>query len=241
MKSIISNRRLLFTAAIAFLVSCSSEDTKSKVEPLSRVTPPVLSNTVRIGSQVWMTRNLSASRYSDGTPIPQVTNSTQWEDLTTGAWCYYENNTANGTVYGKLYNWYAVAGIYDAASAANPVLRKKLAPAGYHVPSDAEWTILTNFLGGESVAGGTMKATGTNLWLSPNTGATNSSGFTGLPVGGRGTNGSFIGIGGAVSLWSSTEVGTISAWYRYLNYNTAAAPRYSIVRKVGFSVRCLRD
>jgi uncharacterized protein (TIGR02145 family) len=193
-------------------------------------------------------QNLNVSKYSDGTPIPQVQNATAWANLTTGAWCYIENNTANGATYGKLYNWYAVAGIYDAASAINPALRKKLAPAGWHVPTDAEWTQLTTCLGGESVAGGKMKSTGTlqagtGLWQDPNTAATNESGFTGLPAGYRFTNGTFYGFGlfGLGGWWSSSEDGTSIVWYRYVSYAQGDAIRGSSDKRYGFSVRCLRD
>ena len=240
-KNIKPKRRLFLMAAIALLVSCSNEGTKTNEEPLLQVTPPVLSNTVRIGTQVWMTRNLNVSRYSDGTIIPEVNEQSQWVNLTTGAWCYFASNTANGTIYGKLYNWYAVAGIYDAASAANPALRKKLAPDGSHVPSDAEWTTLTSFLGGESVAGGKMKATGTSLWLSPNTEATNSSGFTGLPGGFRGSLGNFFSIGTSGYWWSSTEAGTTFSWCRRLNYSASASFSYDVNRNYGMAVRCVRD
>ena len=157
---------------------------------------------VTIGTQIWSSTNLDVTTYRDGTPIPQVTDPTQWASLTTGAWCYYGNSTANGTTYGKLYNWYAVAGIHDT-DPSTP--NKTLAPQGWHVPSDAEWSTLTDFLGGESVAGGKMKSTGTSLWQSPNTVATNESGFTGLPGGAR----SFIGdfdIGDFGFWWSSSEV-----------------------------------
>lgn len=182
-------------------------------------------------------QNLNVSKYSDGTPIPQVTDPTQWASLTTGAWCYYNNDPASEAVYGKLYNWYAVAGIYDVASAANPALRKKLAPTGWHVPTDAEWTQLTDCLGGESVAGGKMKATGTSLWQSPNTDATNTTGFTGLPGGYRDDGGTFYIIGYSGNWWSSSE----SAWFRYLGYDYGYAGRSNIIETVGFSVRCLRD
>ena len=115
-----------------------------------------------IGTQVWTTQNLNVSTYLDGTPIPNVTNASTWASLTTGAYCYYNNDSATyAAVYGKLYNWYAVAGIYDASSLSTPSLRKNLAPAGYHIPTHAEWTTLTNYLGGESVAGGKMKEVGT--------------------------------------------------------------------------------
>ena len=206
---------------------------------------------VTIGTQTWMQKNLDVSKYRDGTPIPQVTNPKKWLHLTTGAWCYYENKTANGTIYGKLYNWYAVAGIYDAASAANPALRKKLAPQGWHVPSDAEWTTLTTFLGGEEVAGGKMKSI--TLWNSPNTAATNTSGFTGLPAGKAGWFREFDEIYGLMGWycywWSSSEddgstevLGSpYHAWSRELLSNWDSVFRTSNGKNYGFSVRCLRD
>ena len=113
----------------------------------------VFTTPLTIGTQVWATQNLNVSTYSDGTPIPEVTDPTAWANLTTGAWCYYDNTIANGTTYGKLYNWYAVAGIYDASSLSDVSLRKNLAPAGYHIPTDAEWTTLINYLGGQWEAG----------------------------------------------------------------------------------------
>jgi uncharacterized protein (TIGR02145 family) len=186
-------------------------------------------------------QNLNVSKYSDGTPIPQVTDPTQWANLTTGAWCYYNNDPANEAVYGKLYNWYAAAGIYDAASAANPALRKKLAPSGWHVPTDPEWTQLTDCLGGDSVAGGKMKSTGTSLWQSPNTAATNESGFTGLPAGFRYNNGTFNLIGNYGIWWSSSEFNITIAWNRNLNYSDGTAFRNFNNKLFGFSVRCLRD
>jgi uncharacterized protein (TIGR02145 family) len=194
-------------------------------------------------------QNLNVSKYSDGTPIPQVTDPTQWANLTTGAWCYYNNNPANGAVYGKLYNWYAAAGIYDAASLANPALRKKLAPAGWHVPTDSEWSNLINCLdpnanGGSTfpnIAGGKMKSTGTSLWSSPNTAATNESGFSGLPAGYRIYNGTFNNIGSLGLWWSSSESSTASAWARSLLYDFGGAYRDFSSKNYGFSLRCLRD
>ena len=205
-----------------------------------------------IGQQTWMQQNLNVSRYTDGTPIPQVTDPTQWASLTTGAWCYYNNDPANGAVYGKLYNWYAVAGIYDAASAANPALRKKLAPTGWHIPSDGEWSNLINCLDPNAdgdfsnIAGSKMKSTGTiqagtGLWQSPNTDATNESGFTGLPAGYRNGNGAFYGIGSYGDWWSSSEYSTADAWSRLLYYNNGYAYSYLYGKNYGFSLRCLRD
>jgi uncharacterized protein (TIGR02145 family) len=192
---------------------------------------------VTIGTQVWTTKNLDVATYSDGTVIPQVTDPTAWANLTTGAWCYYNNDPANGAIYGKLYNWYAVAGIHDT-DPNTP--NKKLAPTGYHVPTDAEWSTLTTYLGGESVAGGKMKATGTSLWTSPNTDATNSSGFTGLPGGYR-YNGTFYLIGYYGFWWSSSEGDTTGAWSRGLHDNGGNAYSGSNYKTHGISVRCLRD
>jgi len=193
-------------------------------------------------------QNLNVSKYTDGTPIPQVTDQAQWGNLTTGAWCYYANNTTNGTTYGKLYNGYAVAGIYNSASATNSALRKKLAPIGWHIPSDAEWTQLINCLGGSNVAGGKMKSTGTiqagnGLWQSPNVMATNESGFTGLPGGERyGTY--YSGIGNYGNWWSSSEVNfaPLDALKLTIGYDfgdVSFGDNYA--RVFGYSVRCIKD
>jgi uncharacterized protein (TIGR02145 family) len=193
--------------------------------------------TVTIGSQVWTTKNLDVTTYRDGTPIPQVTDPTQWARLKTGAWCYYANDTFFGTIYGKLYNWYAVAGIHDT----DPNTPNKiLAPTGYHIPTDAEWTILTTFLGGESVAGGNMKETGTAHWISPNIDATNSSGFTGLPGGYRGS-GTFSGRSQYAKWWSASENLSLTAWCLNIDVGYGAAYKNSYDKDSGYSVRCLRD
>ncbi|MCB9001260.1 MAG: fibrobacter succinogenes major paralogous domain-containing protein [Bacteroidales bacterium] len=148
--------------------------------------------TVTIGNQVWMAENLKTTHYNDGTAIPNVTDGNEWAALTTGAYCWYSNATAYKDTYGALYNWYAVN-------------TGKLAPTGWHVATDAEWTTLTTYLGGESVAGGKLKETDTTHWASPNTGATNETGFTALPGGYRGRGGAFGGIGGYGYWWSATE------------------------------------
>jgi uncharacterized protein (TIGR02145 family) len=202
---------------------------------------PITMPSVTICEQIWTTTNLDVTTYSDGTLIPQVTDPTAWLGLTTGAWCYYNNDATNNATYGKLYNWYAVAGIYDAASLTNPTLRKKLAPTGWHVPTDTEWTTLTTCLGGDSVAGGKMKETGTVHWNIPNGSATNSSGFTALPSGSRDQGGLFS-IGGNVGVWwSSSEKDPTLAWKRYLIYNFGYATRQSQLKIFGSAVRCLRD
>ena len=196
---------------------------------------------VTICNQVWMSRNLDVSRYRNGDLIPQVTNQTEWANLTTGAWCYYENNSANGPIYGKLYNWYAVN---------DP---RVLAPVGWHVPTNAEWSILVqaidpntdvlnvNCVDQSLTAGGAMKETGTSHWISPNTGATNSSGFAGLPGGINATQGYFLFNGSNGYWWSSSELDVINAWNRRLNYDDTKVFKCYNGKTQGSSVRCVRD
>ena len=186
-------------------------------------------NTVQIGSQCWLKENLKTTHYNDGTSIPNVTDNAIWETTTSGAYCCYDNNPSNCNTYGALYNWYAVN-------------TDKLCPNGWHVPSDAEWTTLVNYLGGASVAGGALKEAGTSHWSSPNTSATNSSGFSALPGGYRDdSDGSFDNLGINGYWWSSTEYDGSLAWDRSLNYYNAYVSRYDDDKWYGFSVRCLRD
>lgn len=182
---------------------------------------------VTIGTQIWTCQNLNVSTYRNGEIIPQVTDPAVWNTLTTGAWCYYNNDPANEAVYGKLYNWYAVN---DS---------RGLAPTSWHVPTDAEWTVLTGYLGGPSVAGGKMKAL--TYWDSPNTGATNSSCFTGLPGGARNSSGDYYYIGNYGEWWSSTENYTNYAWARGLNSSSGSAGRGYSSEKSGLYVRLVKD
>ena len=184
---------------------------------------------VLIGAQYWMEKNLEVTTYRNGDPIPYVTDATAWAVLTTGAWCYYNNDPANASLYGKLYNWYAVN---------DP---RGLAPVGWHIPTDAELTTLSTTLGGDAVAGGKMKVAGTTRWTAPNTGADNSSGFAGLPGGDRTNDGAFYGVGTFGYWWSSTENNATNAWCRALGYSFGGIDRFSFSKPAGFSVRCLRD
>jgi uncharacterized protein (TIGR02145 family) len=196
----------------------------------SSVATPTHYPSVTICNQKWMDRNLDVTTYRNGDTIAYVTDSTVWRTLTTGAWCYYNNDPSTNATYGKLYNWHAVN---------DP---RGLAPVGWHVPSDAEWTTLEACLGGSSIAGGKMKVFGTNNWVSPNTGATNSSGWAGLPAGFRGgTFGSFDNVGSQGYWWSSTESNTNLALNCNLNYNNGSSVRLTNLKKQGLSVRCLRD
>jgi len=194
--------------------------------------------TVRIGNQVWMTENLKVTHYRDGTPITPVTDPGEWTALTTEAYCIYNNNTSNELdTYGALFNWYAVNGDTDG----DGVKDEEIAPEGWHVPTDDEWTTLTNHLGGAGVAGEKLKETGTNHWNSPNTGATNESGFTALPGGYRTNNGNYYVLGTYGYFWSATESSSSTAWYRILNYGDSDVGRVSQLKRFGFSVRCVRD
>jgi len=186
-------------------------------------------STVRIGSQIWMAENLKTTKYNDGADIPLVTDNTAWSNLPTPGYCWYNNSQfLYGNTYGVLYNWYTVNTDY-------------LCPTGWHVPTDAEWTTLTTFLGGESVAGSKLKETGTIHWLNPNTDATNETGFTALPGGNRWDSGSFNNIGSSGIWWSATEINTNSAWNRAMLNSNADAYRVSRNKHYGFSVRCLKD
>jgi uncharacterized protein (TIGR02145 family) len=191
-------------------------------------------NTVQIGTQVWMSENLKTSRYRNGGSIPYVVGNSDWQALTTGAWSYYDHDASNNAVYGKLYNWYSTQG-------------DTLCPTGWGVPTDTAWTTLTTYLGGESVAGGKMKSTGTDYWNDPNTGATNESGFSALPGGYRYHVGSFNNIRYSAFFWSATEDYFNYAWFRSLDgsngsvYRTSYGRGGDIYKSSGASVRCLKD
>ena len=191
---------------------------------------PVDYPVVRICCSSWMTKNLDVDTYRNGDAIPKVTDDNEWSTLTTGAYCYYNNDsTTYAATYGKLYNWYAVN---------DP---RGLAPIGWIIPTDAEWVSLSNCLGGEPIAGGPMKETGTTHWFNPNTGATNLSGFTGLPGGRRQYTGTFLAIRYIGYWWSSTKVDTFDAWLFALNTFSVGLGRDDNVKREGYSVRCIRD
>ena len=199
-------------------------------------------NTVQIGTQEWMQENLKTTKYKNGDLIPNPTGD--WSNLTTGAWAYYNDSSQYNNIYGKLYNWYAVT---DA---------RGVCPIGWHVPTDSEWNVLVKQLDSQAdttitgiqsqIAGGFMKAvgdlqSGTGLWQSPNQGATNSSGFTGLPGGNRATNGNYDGIGIYGNWWSTSETNIYNAWFRTFGCSSAYLVRLSNLKQSGWSVRCLRD
>ncbi len=198
-------------------------------------------NTVTIGTQTWMAKDLRVTHYPNGDAIPHITDNTAWVDLTDNntddAYCFYNND--NNTDYGALYNY--AAAIADDWARDNAE-GQGVCPDGWHLPSDAEWTTLKDYLGGNLVAGGKMKETGTTHWNSPNDGATNESGFTALPGGNRlDTDGSFDDLGGHGLWWSSTEKGSTTAYYRILYYNNPNIGRSFPHKSRGFSVRCVKN
>jgi uncharacterized protein (TIGR02145 family) len=181
--------------------------------------------TIQIETQTWMAENLKTTKYNDGTAIPLVKDAVAWTELATPGYCWYTNDSVS---YGALYNFYTVN-------------TGKLCPMGWHAPSDDEWTALTTYLGGESVAGYKQKETGLTHWQSPNTGATNESGYTALPGGYRSNDGSFTSIRRDGYWWSSTESSSIDAYYRVLFFDSSNADKDDSDKKDGFSVRCLQD
>ncbi len=190
--------------------------------------------TVTIGTQVWMAENLRVTHYRNGDPIFNVTDQATWTGLTAGAYCDYDNDTGNVALYGRLYNW---AAVLDG---------RKIAPSGWHVPNYAEWLTLVSFLGPD--AGGKMKESGTTHWLSPNVGATNESGFSGLPSGyrlnGGGTTAGYSHMGEIAYFWSSTEydVDMTAAWFAgLLNFASWLSTGGAQNKASGFSIRCVKD
>lgn len=185
--------------------------------------------TLKIGDQCWMAENLKTTKLSDGTEILRITDNTEWTNLITFAYCWYDNDFGYKNPYGALYNWYTVG-------AGN------LCPTGWHVPTDEEWTILTDYLGGVDIAGTYLKEKGTMHW-NTNTGATNETGFTAIGGGSRGALfGLFLYMGEYGYWWSSTvDVPNNYAWYRSLKHYTNAVSSFPTDKRNGFSVRCLRD
>jgi len=198
-------------------------------------------NTVQIGTQVWMAEDLRVTHYPNGDAIPNVTDNADWGDLTddnnSDAYCFYNND--NTTDYGALYTFAAAIGDNWTRDLEE---NQGVCPDGWHLPTDAELTTLTDYLGGQFAAGGKMKEIGTTHWNSPNTGADNSSGFSALPSGRRNYyDGRFYSLGNIGLWWSATENNSDNAYFRYLYYNNAEDGRFDDNKSFGFSVRCVRD
>jgi uncharacterized protein (TIGR02145 family) len=190
--------------------------------------------TIQLGDQEWMAENLKTSIYRNGDAVVTDLSNAEWAGASAGAWTFYNQEAANSCPFGKLYNWYAA------------VDGRMLCPLGWHLPTTEEWTVLIDLLGGSNQSGGAMKTVGsieggTGFWYAPNAGASNSSGFSGLPGGYRTANGNFAEMGYNAYWWSATEVGTSLAWYRGLIEENAYTIGGYISKRSGFSIRCVRD
>jgi uncharacterized protein (TIGR02145 family) len=193
-----------------------------------------------------MKENLKTTKYNDGIAIPNIKVDSTWASLTTGAYCDYLNTPNNSTTYGKLYNWYVIDN--NAATKVSSNGGKNVCPTGWHVPTDLEWATLKTYLGGDTIAGGKLKETGTTHWVGPNWGSTNESGFTALPGGCRYYYGAFTRMwdeGGWWSttefFWSPTEKNTTLAFFSAMHYNDDKVSKENGLKNNGFSVRCLKD
>lgn len=195
--------------------------------------------TVAIGTQTWMAENLKTTKFKDGSVISNVDNVTEWITLTTPGMCWYDNNPANKEIYGGMYNWYAAS-------------NSKLCPTGWHVPSDNEWKQLEIYIGMTQAEadetgfrgideGGKLKEEGTTHWEAPNIGATNETGFTGLPGGYLNKYGSFGYMGKEVYWWSSTAQSDTDGWERGLVTNASTIDRIGSKKIDGFYIRCIKD
>jgi uncharacterized protein (TIGR02145 family) len=243
-----SNMKIIFflTVCCIYLFTVHCSDDSKQTEPSETGTLTDIDGnvykTIKIGDQWWMAENLKVTRYRNSDPIPNVTDNSngEWSNLSTGAYCAYNNDESNVATYGRLYNWYAVN---DS---------RNIAPEGWHVPSDEEWKQLEMFLGmSQSQAdnsgrrgtdeGGNMKEDGTAYWSSPNTGAANKSGFCALPGDCRNINGYFFYMGRYAYFWSSSEYNNSYAWYRLLHYSYSPIYRYYLHKQYGFSLRLVRD
>ena len=224
---------LALALAATLLTGCK----KDKEDPMPQPQPVVMTDfdgnvypTFTIGAAVWTSENLRTTRYKDGSPITTGLTNADWGNTGTtnvGAYAVYGDLPANSAAYGRLYNWAAVN-------------TGRLAPTGWHVPSQAEWTTLVNALGGAGVAGGKLKSTAT-LWNAPNTGASNSSGFGGLPGGYRGPSGNYTALGNTGYWWSASERNTTQADYLSLDNSFASSASNGATKSFGYSVRCVRD
>jgi len=211
---------------------CKKESSSSSTTSNSNGGPDVTDidgnvyHSVVIGKQTWMSSNLKTTHYRNGVAIPNVSDSTQWANDTTAAYCNSYNSTDSANIYGRLYNWYA------AASANN------LAPTGWHVASDSEWTVLTTYLGNNS--GGQLKITGTRYWNYPNTSATNSTGFSALGAGDRSNVSVFHQLGIYGFWWTSSQSGGYGI-DRIITNTSGGVYSIDYPKNIGFSVRCVKD
>ena len=240
MKTNIISVLFILLSGSMLMSSCEKdEDSGNDIGTITDIDGNVY-QTVTIGNQLWMAENLKVTHYRNGESIPNVTDETEWTNLSSDAYCNFDNNLSNVNTYGRLYNWYAV----DDS--------RGLAPAGWHVPTDEEWKQLEMYIGISqtevdaiswrgTVEGAKLKEAGTEHWLSPNIGATNSSGFSALPGGYISRYGAFLLINQGADYWSTTQASSQVAWFRSLDYDRTDIRRDDIIKTYGFSTRCVRD
>jgi uncharacterized protein (TIGR02145 family) len=186
--------------------------------------------TVKIGEQWWMAENLTSTSFSNGEDIPNVIAVGEWASTEAAGYCNFDNDSAKGDVYGRLYNYYAA------------VDGRNICPEGWHVPNDDEWTELVQFLGGPDVAGGKLKQTGTDLWSSPNGDATNETGFTAIPGGSRtAIEGLYVGLGINGGMWSTTAQSAEKAYVWNVTSTDGAMNHFDQRKNTGWAVRCVKD
>lgn len=233
-----------FGLLLVFFVSC--KENKKTTQNIQSTTQEVMTTIQKSGTisdidgnvyrylemcdgNEWMIENLNVSKYRNGDDIPQVQDPEEWANLTTGAWCYYLNDSSYGAVFGKLYNWYAVN---DS---------RGIAPQGWRVATKEDWKKLTDCLGGENVAGGKLKEIGSSHWMTPNVGAVNTSGFSALPGGGRSSKGDFTMVDNLGIYWTETNYDELQAWIRHLSYSNTYVVEFYNDKRNGFSVRVLKE
>lgn len=226
--------------SLLLLISCSKDTSGPESDIILTDIDGNVYKTVRIGNQLWMAENLKVTRYRNGDVIPSVIDDSLWGQLVTGAYSHYDNNSNNVELFGLLYNFYVVSD------------ERNIAPLGWHVPTDKEWKELEMYLGmSQNEAdqhfgrgtdeGGKLKQADTLIWQSPNTGATNEIEFTALPCGNRKTSGYFKNINKVAYFWSSSEYGSLFAWFRYLAYNRSDIFRFNLQKQYGYSIRFIKD
>lgn len=224
---------ILLSICLIFIASSSFNKKEIKVDKSKIGTMEDIDGneyeTITIGNQVWMLENLNVTKFRNGDLIPNVSQNEVWEQMKTGAYCDYKDNLKNSQKYGKLYNWFAVND------------ERKIAPEGWHVPTEKDWNILIEYLGGENSAGGKLKEEGSEHWVSPNSEANNSSGFTALPGGIRYVTGSYYNIGTGGYWWCSSDTDAVFGITYHLYYFFGNIYKYEQHKELGVSVRCIKD
>ncbi|MFM7016845.1 MAG: fibrobacter succinogenes major paralogous domain-containing protein [Bacteroidota bacterium] len=235
MRNLLLVKSVIFALVLFCLLGCSDDDPITSSNNVGSSLPTFTDidgnvyHAVKIGTQTWMQENLKTTRFKNGSYLKSNLSDTAWQVNVTGACADYNNDPPISTVFGKLYNWYAVT---------NPL---GLCPSGWHSPSDAEWTTLINYLGGDSIAGAKLKEVGLSHWSSPNVGATDSVGFKGLPGGYRLSLGGYFNIYALGFWWSATQDSLTGAYLRTLSATNERIDRYNYKETYGFSVKCIKD